>query len=591
MWFFNNPVTKMVFSNMVPLGSRPTLLPDFKKQRNIAVTTGDAHGNFLLELRRLINIGVVKEISKEVWEEFYRAETEIKKPSFNVNVYLGLIEKHIVPTNSPIFRRCLGDDLADRWDGPDILMLALYSKIPSACQEIIYSNHAAFFMRWYEKFFKDEVSLQQLIAIFDSVSEALSKYKERHTQLQGKALSAQLNDSDPLTDEEQLFENNYRDLKLSSNRDAWVAEFLNKNRGLFANCTDIEAKNLLSHYCEFKVTGENQHRSFFRTVESLQSKQVSLVQARELVEEYKKALKLFSYDKTDKGIILYAHSAVDFHIIESVAQFYQVAYDDSTVEKLAETIDAINAAFQETVQKGELALLEPLDIEVGPIYKNHPILSVIWGRPDACVTALSAGGDEQELQECHSNEVRSTLHHPKKSYPYTFVHGHMGKEADLGKTCLNLDTDAGKGGSESVATKLLYYKAPHSVMLHQKSVMSNPSSHTASPKPQDFNESDTESSNNGVSPATSATLHDLVEPMSPIPQSQPPKQGSEWSSLMHSSLTDPYPVGTPVNSQYSIFYRHPQKELVRKQLSRSPKPPATPLTRFPFDPVEDPKPR
>lgn len=393
----------------VSLGCLPARQEFFENKQSIAITTGDGHGNLVLEITRLVHAGVLELLTQDSYMQFFNVENA-ESPAMGSQQRLALIDQLTVSKKRNVLIRKLGDLLGDRWRGNDILMLALLNKIPN--KEIILSNHDAFFIRLYENYLLTQ-------------------------------------DVDGLK--------------------AWLHEFRKKSQ-------------------EFQA----QHRSATILAESFIANDITLEQVTQFMEGdsgYKKALKVLSYDLDTENnhIYIYAHTAIDFLVIKSYAEFFAVDYDDSSIEQLAKTIDCINEKFQQLyVQQNQIALLDEYPHQTGDFYEKYPVSSSIWGRPTNVVE------NEEDVaweEDKNTGRCRTQLCCPKKSYGYTFVHGHVGPDSSLNNLhYVNLDTDAGKGDSY-MSGDLRYFEASHA--LPALALLSRQSSAPPSP---------------GLTPTTKSTM-------------------------------------------------------------------------------------
>lgn len=154
-------------------------------------------------------------------------------------------------------------------------------------------------------------------------------------------------------------------------------------------------------------------------------------------DSYKPTLKLIDYTLDEKGIRLHTHAPVAFSIIEKLASKLKVDYDDSTKEKLADTIYRINQAFQEKLEANDVKqffldndALMSKEINTEKMTEDQisqwPLMYLIWNRMN---------------KEKDTLEARPSEHN---GYIISYVHGHDPYESEF-KHVTNLDTRSGKG--------------------------------------------------------------------------------------------------------------------------------------------------
>lgn len=128
-------------------------------------------------------------------------------------------------------------------------------------------------------------------------------------------------------------------------------------------------------------------------------------------EVYKPALKTISYSLDEKEIIIYSHAPIGLNNIKSLAEKFNINYDDTTAEKLAQTIDEINKKYQDYVQKNE----------GNTLYSNENMRKGFQGYVD-----LSSAPIEFIMW----NRLYNHIDRPVNHYDYNlfFVHGHDSSE-------------------------------------------------------------------------------------------------------------------------------------------------------------------
>lgn len=190
----------------------------------------------------------------------------------------------------------------------------------------------------------------------------------------------------------------------------------------------------------------------------------------QLAENYLQTLNLFSYDiNVDKDTIeIYSHAPVGLRTVRQIAEKFSIEYNDSTVSKLAETINKINVYFKENIKEISLETANVIAVyfnETNPktdrevifeindkggfgYYENivisqiNPIARLIWQRqPDkANESAKQLHLSQEEMQHEHS-----------KGYKVKFVYGHDGAGVNLDFHCTSLDSDLGKEEGKNAA--------------------------------------------------------------------------------------------------------------------------------------------
>ena len=136
-------------------------------------------------------------------------------------------------------------------------------------------------------------------------------------------------------------------------------------------------------------------------------------------ETYLPSVKLIDYslsNTTPTHITLFTHAPIQLSSIEAAAKALGAAYDGTTPERLAHSIDVINQAFQERLQRGELNTL----------YDGHspsPIYSLI--------------SDREENLESGSEDIPAEH--------ITFVYGHTNAGVPTRDNIVRLDNQLGKG--------------------------------------------------------------------------------------------------------------------------------------------------
>lgn len=135
----------------------------------------------------------------------------------------------------------------------------------------------------------------------------------------------------------------------------------------------------------------------------------------ELIDEaYKPALKVLSYTlyPEKNTIMLFSHAGIGIsgesdEVIPALARLFKVEFNDSSIEKLAATIDAINAAFQVYVQGNRVREIYNFKLiasncTISPKY--NPLEFLTWNRD--------------------YSKISRPAKHPKHDYHLLYCHGH-----------------------------------------------------------------------------------------------------------------------------------------------------------------------
>lgn len=138
---------------------------------------------------------------------------------------------------------------------------------------------------------------------------------------------------------------------------------------------------------------------------------------------YQPLLQLIDYSLTEDGIIIFTHAPVGFHIIQELAQYFGLVYDDSNKEKLASTIMQLNKKFKEIVINNQVDSL--FKERNNDLLTQNPFIYLTWNR-------WSYEKDLANLRPDMVNHYHITYIHGHDSYPSPFKH------------VINLDTLSGK---------------------------------------------------------------------------------------------------------------------------------------------------
>jgi len=151
---------------------------------------------------------------------------------------------------------------------------------------------------------------------------------------------------------------------------------------------------------------------------------------RIMTDIYLPRLKLFSYEKDNSGELnIYSHAPIDATKIKAVAKLFQVEFNDSTQDKLMQTIDKINQQFQLKVFNQDKQFLEDLSV----ISQLEILVNDRYG-------------------ELANNTLKHPENYPQRDYTVKNIHGHVGTEkpvADVSYSWkyVNLDGNLGKGNN------------------------------------------------------------------------------------------------------------------------------------------------
>jgi hypothetical protein len=144
---------------------------------------------------------------------------------------------------------------------------------------------------------------------------------------------------------------------------------------------------------------------------------------------YKPTLQLLGYslDSNTNGITLYSHAGIGLESIHRLAQKFDVPYNDGTSAEIAATIEAINKAFQISVQENK----------VHTLYTDRNIYNGFTG--------MMALREDNALEFIVWNRNYSQLERPANhnGYSINFVHGHDSGEPSR-DNLVNLDDILGK---------------------------------------------------------------------------------------------------------------------------------------------------
>lgn len=212
-----------------------------------------------------------------------------------------------------------------------------------------------------------------------------------------------------------------------------ILDKLNKNTTT-APKTEIIFSNHSADFVKFYETGLKtnfapdilaaQTTSLFGLIDLMDKKIVTKEELEKIINDsYKPNLKLISYsidESTSPNTFnLYSHAPIDLKNIQELATKFKVQYNNSSLEMLAKTIDAINTKFTTLVQQNNVTDTMKND-------SNLVIYNAIWNR------------NTKDLKRNYS---------PSTKYQIHYIHGHHGNgevpEQDE-KSVTNLDNSLGK---------------------------------------------------------------------------------------------------------------------------------------------------
>ncbi|MFZ0218908.1 MAG: Dot/Icm T4SS effector Wip [Candidatus Aquirickettsiella sp.] len=159
---------------------------------------------------------------------------------------------------------------------------------------------------------------------------------------------------------------------------------------------------------------EDYHVTSMRNIQTLLTRK--LVKSSEILKIIKKAykpvLKAISYslDKNEEEITIYSHAAIGLETIKELTKKFNVAYNDDTAKKLAQTIDSINVKYQKHVKKNTVhTLYTSENMEKGynsakADLSGAPVEFIMWNR--------------------RYDKINRPATHPDHAYKIHFAHGH-----------------------------------------------------------------------------------------------------------------------------------------------------------------------
>lgn len=183
---------------------------------------------------------------------------------------------------------------------------------------------------------------------------------------------------------------------------------------------------ILSNHSFDYLLGIEEKRFYPQTLNSIQG--ISFSNLGELIElksadaneiinwtisHYIPSLKLISYTQKDNNLSIYTHAPSGLGEIRELAEYFDVNYNDSSLERIKKTIDGINTAFVCSINENGIRS-----------FYETPIMDFFW------------------------NRNYRYLNRPKKylGYNLEFIHGHDSGEKSKGNI-FNLDYDNNLGKS------------------------------------------------------------------------------------------------------------------------------------------------
>jgi len=143
------------------------------------------------------------------------------------------------------------------------------------------------------------------------------------------------------------------------------------------------------------------------------------------VRAYYPSLKLVSYAIEGDKITLFTHAPSDIKQLAKLAKILKVSFDDTTLDKLATSIDGLNAAFSMHVHKKTITTLVPSPVGFTDRMVNmFPLMSISWNR------------------DITSRFLNRSLKY--NGYQVHYVHGHD-STLTADRNVINLDNSLGKG--------------------------------------------------------------------------------------------------------------------------------------------------
>lgn len=189
------------------------------------------------------------------------------------------------------------------------------------------------------------------------------------------------------------------------------------------------------------ILKEDQAQSLSQLNQMIQKNIVHANEVFSIIENcYKPKLKLLSYtlDETTGGITLYSHAEIiNLKPISLLASKFNVPYNDSTSQHLAQTIEKINAQFSKYVSRNEVSTL----------IKKTEIQKLCSLSQQKCHSEIGSPTIDNIFEYILWNRSYKTFEpetkHRRSGYSIHFVHGHDSPKVE-NKNIFNLNSDIGK---------------------------------------------------------------------------------------------------------------------------------------------------
>ena len=148
-----------------------------------------------------------------------------------------------------------------------------------------------------------------------------------------------------------------------------------------------------------------------------------------------------------KKSLFIVHAGIGLNTVKNLARKLRVTYIDATIEELAQTIDNINAQFQEHAQNNTISKFYEQEKK-----KNH-----------------SKSDDEAPLKFIMRNRKYDGIERPMVHFNYhvNFVHGHHFDDPTK-DNIYNLENTLGKSESENKGIYTVLYSPNEINIAHQK---------------------------------------------------------------------------------------------------------------------------
>lgn len=192
----------------------------------------------------------------------------------------------------------------------------------------------------------------------------------------------------------------------------------------------------------------------------------------ELIEQsYLPTVKVIDYTFTEDGIRLFTHAPIKFAAIKYMAENLKIKYNDSTPQKLAETIDKINNKFQTKLRDGSFMDLFPplpeginahnLDTQKNDsLIKRYPFWYITWNRFNKNPNDTVAIDDTLEQRPEQVGNIGKGI------YNVYYVHGHDAYQS-IFPHITTLDTNGGKESLNTRDERIIQYNKHAQSHKHQ----------------------------------------------------------------------------------------------------------------------------